>query len=116
MIAATDRRKRRRVPLQWPVQLLRQDPGQTISTTTLNLSSDGFYCVSPEPVDAGEVLRCSITIPEDNGTSLSVWCRVRIVRVEIDPHTLTYGVGCQILQFTLEQASEDLVDCERPAC
>jgi c-di-GMP-binding flagellar brake protein YcgR len=100
MNAFTERRKRRRIRLHWPVQLLRRTTDKTIRTTTLNLSSDGFYCFSPEALDLGEVIRCTIAIPSHDG-ELRLRCRVRIVRVEADPANGGYGMGCQILQFSI---------------
>lgn len=100
MNALTERRKRRRIRLHWPIQLLRRSAQTAIRTTTLNLSSDGFYCFTPEALDRGEVVRCTITIPAPDG-ELRLRCRARIVRIEANPAGGGYGMGCQILQFSV---------------
>jgi hypothetical protein len=100
MNALSERRKRRRILLHWPVQLLLRSAGEAIRTTTLNVSSDGFYCFSPEALDRGDVIRCTIAIPS-SGNELRLRCRVRIVRIEADAAGGGYGMGCQILQFSV---------------
>ena len=49
-----DRRKRKRVPLHWPVRLLRRE-GQLVESITENLSSEGLYCITKERFKRGEM-------------------------------------------------------------
>jgi hypothetical protein len=101
MNVITERRNRRRIRVHWPIQLLLRSARRAISSTTLNVSSDGFYCLCPEAFERGEVIRCLIAIPCCGSGNLRLHCRIRVVRVERDHANGGYGMGCQILQFSV---------------
>lgn len=105
MNVPTERRNRRRIRLHWPIQLLLRSARKAISCTTLNVSSDGFYCVCPEAFERGEVIRCLIAIPSFGSGDLRLRCSVRVVRVERDFANGGYGMGCQILQFSITRSA-----------
>src|SRR5690349_18741009 len=54
-----DRRQRRRTPVRWPLTLWR-DGTDAVETVTANLSSSGFYCLSPMPLMPGDLVRCAL--------------------------------------------------------
>jgi hypothetical protein len=64
MASSSDRRKRKRASLHWPVRLFRQSGKPPVESTTENLSSEGLYCITREPFKRGEHLQCMIVIPE----------------------------------------------------
>jgi len=102
MASSSDRRKRKRVPLHWPVRLLRRE-GQSVESTTENLSSEGLYCITQERFKRGERLQCEILIPGESLGSpqpfLRLRCHVTVKRVE---HVhLGFGLGCHIEDYSL---------------
>jgi hypothetical protein len=103
MASSIDRRKRKRVPVHWPVRLFPQRGAPPVESTTENLSSEGLYCIIKEPFKAGERLQCEIIIPGKTFGSaeslLRLQCHVTIRRVE---NLLRgFGVGCHIEDYTL---------------
>ena len=75
MNVTTERRNRRRIRVHWPIQLLLRSAPRAISSTTLDVSSDGFYCLCPEAFERGEVIRCLIAIPCCGSGNLRLRCR-----------------------------------------
>ena len=59
MASSDDRRRRRRLPLHWPVRLFRQPGRSSAESITENLSSEGFYCITAERFKPGERLNTS---------------------------------------------------------
>jgi hypothetical protein len=102
-VAYDDRRKRRRVPLRWPVSVFRRPGMQSVEGQTENLTSEGFYCISKEPFQLGECLQCLIVIPVGTiGNSESpvvLKCGVTVKRVEAIPSG--FGLGCHIEDYAL---------------
>jgi hypothetical protein len=103
MTRPAERRKRNRVALHWPVRLFRPQGNLIIESTTENLTSDGFYCVSQESFQVGERLQSVIAIPADSfgcsDSPISLQCRVRVMRVE--SQTDGFGLGCSIDDYAL---------------
>ena len=102
MALSVDRRKRKRVPVHWPVRLFRLQ-GQSVESTTENLSSGGLYCITPVPFKPDEHLQCEITLPGESfgssGLFLRLQCRIKVRRVE---RLLSgFGVGCEIEDYAL---------------
>jgi len=99
-----ERRKRPRAELHWAVRLFTGNVKAPIETRTENLSADGFYCVSPEPFAAGQVVRCVIKAPwhSQNGEGpLSLCCQARIVRVKLAGSHGPFGIGCRIEEYSV---------------
>src|SRR5580765_2002303 len=103
MVAAQERRKRKRVALHWPVRLFRDLTAPSVESTTENLTSNGFYCVSTEPFRLGERLECIIAIPAGSfgyaESPIRLQCRVRVARVE--DQVEGFGLGCHIEDYDL---------------
>jgi hypothetical protein len=103
MVSTSDRRKRPRVALHWPVRLFRQAEGPSVESTTENLTSEGLYCITKEPFKPGERLQCEIVIPGESlgfsESSIRLQCNVTVRRVEhLDRG---FGLGCHIDDYTL---------------
>jgi hypothetical protein len=96
-----ERRRRRRFPLNCTVEFERD--GQTFTSGTLNISSQGFYCVVDQPVRAGEELRCLVDLMEGHaGLSLpgvSLNCDVVVLRSE--EREDGRGIACWIQNYTV---------------
>jgi hypothetical protein len=99
----TERRRRPRLRLRLPVYFFREGGQEPLPATTLNISSEGFYCLSNVAFKLGQVLGCLLVVPthdpdaRERKTGLD--CRVRVVRVsnlEIDH---LFGVACQIEDY-----------------
>ena len=78
--------------------------GGPVSSETENISSEGFYCLCPEPFTIGEELECTISIPSrsgTDGTKLILECRVRVVRVETYTADGPVGIGFHIETFSV---------------
>ena len=103
MAAFSERRKRKRVPLHWPVRLLRKPGNTPVESTTEELSSEGFYCIIKEPFKRGVRLQCQIVIPGKSlglpESSIRLQCHVTVKRVELVGSG--YGLGCQIEDYSL---------------
>lgn len=97
---ASERRKRSRIGVHWPVLLFRNSAPEAVGTVTTDLSSSGFHCSTQIRFEPGESLRCTIKIPshDPNGKHLerNLDCSVRVVRVERKALGADYGVACHI--------------------
>jgi hypothetical protein len=86
MISAfSERRKRARASLRWIARLRRPSSDEElIEVYTVNVSSDGLYCVSPVPFHPGETLECFLEIPAltDHHEARTLRCLVLVVRLE----------------------------------
>src|SRR5688572_29644894 len=81
-----ERRRWVRTRLHWHVQFFGLGETGNVETTTQNLSSQGFYCISPVPSVPGERYICTMKVPAHQPDSadrlLSMECQVRILRVD----------------------------------
>jgi hypothetical protein len=98
-----ERRKRKRVALHWPVRLFSRLTGTSSESTTENLTSNGFYCISSERFALGDRVDCIIAIPmgsfSDSRAPICLQCRVRVMRVEDQRDG--FGLGCHIEDYDL---------------
>ncbi len=103
MVATQERRKRKRIALHWPVRLFRHPNTSSVESTTENLTSNGFYCVSKESFQMGERLECVIAIPAGSfgysNSPIRLQCRVKVMRVENQRDG--FGIGCYIEDYDL---------------
>jgi hypothetical protein len=98
-----DRRNRIRTQVHCPVRFLRAGTMDVLETTTLNLSSAGFYCLIKSPVVPGESMACTLSLPAHQPHSterrLLLECKVQITRVEAPDGDGLYGIGCRIEDY-----------------
>jgi len=98
----SDRRCRVRVALSLPVYLLRDTDIHPVESKTINVSSEGFYCLVGQPFSPGEALTCVISVPacdqEDPEYFISLECHSRVLRIErVDDDA--YGMACCIEDY-----------------
>ena len=95
----SERRKRARAKVNWPVRFLLPVGMDTLETVTQDLSSDGFYCLVKASLLVGERVTCILALP-GHVPSGPEWmlleCGAKIVRVEALEESGVYGVGCRI--------------------
>src|SRR5450432_3623547 len=99
-----DRRGRRRLKLPYSIVLHRLGDSEGIQTTTQDISSDGFFCISEQPFSPHEKLECEVVIPAQDlrvseAGSLVLHCRAEVVRVIADGLKPGYGLACHLEDF-----------------
>lgn len=106
----SDRRKRARTRLHWPLLLFRNGAADAIESVTRDLSSSGFYCMAQGLFTPGELLICTLRIPthDPNGRHLerTLECRSRVMRVEEQETEGVFGVACRIEDYHFAQVAE----------
>lgn len=115
MIPNSERRKRTRMALRWPVCLTRTGERRSIESRTENLSSQGLYCISPEPFAPGERLDCVLTVPAAGwgyDAALLLHCLVEVARLETTGDDSGFGLGLKIEAFTLMATRGEGADVE----
>jgi hypothetical protein len=108
-----DRRRRVRLPLSWKIYLLRASDTHPLETRTRNLSSEGFYCLVPEPFVVSECVRCTIFVPvmesvtdvEHDRDFLMLECGATVLRIE-NLGLKSYGIGCRIDNYRISSPTK----------
>jgi hypothetical protein len=99
-----DRRLRVRLKLRWPVCFF-EDTHEIAHATTVNISSNGFYCLSEVPLTPGQVVSCVVGVPAHDPSeperTNALKCQVRIVRVTEHVAEQRFGIGCRIEDYRL---------------
>jgi hypothetical protein len=99
----TERRRRARTTVHWPVLLFHDKHDEAIETLTEDLSSDGFFCMSRKVLLPGETLACAIRVPsyspaaDESGRLLE--CRVRVVRSGPGNSEGNFGIAFRIEDY-----------------
>ena len=101
MEPSQERRRRPRVGWGESIVLTRPGTKNPIEVKAENVSSDGFYCLSPHPFSPDEILDCHIDFPGDQVSSvpedgLRLSCQVRVVRVVTRGLQPGFGVACHV--------------------
>ena len=100
----SERRKRVRAKVYWPVLLFRDDVAEAIESVTRDLSSIGFYCLSPRPFAVDETLVCALKVPMHarmgGEQMITIECRVRVARTE-EMGDNRFGIACRIEDYHL---------------
>jgi len=103
-----NRRQRRRLQLRLPVRLYRGTLGEAVDTTTQDLSSGGFFCLSSVGFLVGEPLICVLKLPANDPSHvdgvLALECMVRVIRVSPTETPGVYGVACQIQEYRFSRS------------
>ena len=98
-----ERRRRARTPLHWHVCFFDVDGVGTVETTTQDLSSAGFQCLSPVEFLPGRVTTCTLKVPAYQPHSaarmLSLECSIRIVWAKPAAQEGLYAIGCKIEDY-----------------
>lgn len=99
-----ERRRWPRAPLSWRVQLF-SSTEKVVESMTRDLSSDGFYCLSPVPFPISERLVCILSMPAHDPHSkhrdLPLHCRVRVVRIDAGGEEGMVGIACRIEDYQI---------------
>jgi hypothetical protein len=74
-----------------------------------NVSSNGFYCLSPYQFSADELLDCEICLPGDDVSSvpeagLRLNCEVRVVRV-VSRGPQGFGMACHFDEYAISRSA-----------
>jgi PilZ domain len=107
-----ERRRRARTRLHWPVLMQREHhQSQIIESTTRDLSSGGFYCLTRVHLVEGEQLHCSMKIPTHDprgkNPERTLECTVRVLRVVPQDSSDVFGIACRIEDYHLGQVQAD---------
>jgi hypothetical protein len=98
----SERRKRERLGLRIGVLLLPKGSEHPILSETLDITNDGFYCTSSQPLSPGERLSGLMALPAapplKESSQLFMEAEIEIVRLAID-NTIGFGLGCRIINY-----------------
>jgi len=103
-LSAVERRKYERLPLRLPVRLSRGGASAS-SGVTENISSQGFYCVFPDPFVLGDQLQVVLLLPAHNldhgEMRVCLTGQAQVVRIDSTWMGPGFGIGCQFEAYTL---------------
>ena len=103
-LALIERRKYERLPLRLPVRFI-NERGSATSCFTENISSEGFYCVSPDAFVPGDRLEAELLLPAHNfgrgEKRIRLICEAQVVRIDSTWFGPGFGIGCRIEGCTL---------------
>jgi hypothetical protein len=71
---------------------------------TQNISSGGFYFVSPVPLIRGEQREVFLALPafeSPSGSNAGIACQARVVRIDPMPDAGAFGIACEIERYTV---------------
>ena len=102
-----ERRKRARLQLRLPVLFLVTEFDVPLRAETLDVSNNGFYCITSRPFAPGERLTCIIAVPIRAATGAAESCdrlyleaKVDVVRIVVNSNN-GFGVGCRISEYRI---------------
>lgn len=103
-VEMSERRNYGRMPLRCTVTLWSPHEGSVTSTTTEDLSSEGFYCLCKEPYAPGERLQAILEVPcgywnGHEADCLVLQCDVEVVRVVLRGVEEDFGVAFRINDY-----------------
>lgn len=102
--AGGNRRKRDRVALSLTMHVLRAGSTCLLVTKTTNISSEGFYCIVPEPLNIGEIIHAVIRVSAVEirfvTRLVALDCVARVLRVE-PKEGGRYGLACHIEEYSV---------------
>ncbi len=112
----SERRQRERVALRCPVRILASAENPADDAVTVNLSSQGIFRISQVPCTPGEKISCYVFINPSGFRSapspVSLYCRVRVVRVE--EVATGFGVGGRIEQYAFSRMCDQGTHTDLP--
>jgi hypothetical protein len=102
-VRRSDRRERARTAVRWPVLLFRDRTNEVVETVTENLNCAGFFCFSETPLSCDERLNCVLRVPAVDvhaaTPALTLFCTVRVLRVEKSSVDTSMGIACRIESY-----------------
>lgn len=98
----TDLRSSQRYSLSLPVEAVVSTRQDSIQAVSENISGNGIYFVSQQPLAADERILFIVTLSQDTfrPARTRIHCRGRVVRV--DHRGTTYGVAAAIEHYRFE--------------
>ncbi len=104
-----ERRRRSRIRVNLRVQFQPGKDRASFESTTHDISSDGFYCLTPTAFNPGDALACQITCPSHAPDNLNkpfvIKCDIRVVRCRQDTSTGLFGTACRIEEYSCSHLS-----------
>ncbi len=102
-----DRRRRPRLRLAYALSLRRPGDRSRLETTTLDVSCEGFFCVTDRLFYLGETLDCELVIPaEPDGHAaeqeMVLRCQAEVVRVVPREDSSAFGVACRLADYIID--------------
>src|SRR5271169_4052191 len=97
-----ERRSHTRLPLRLPVRFNKVNGSPAINSYTENISSEGFYCISPRPFAPGDCCEVDVSLPScgTDRCGAVIRCQVRVVRADASGVGPRFGIGCHIENYT----------------
>jgi hypothetical protein len=92
--------------LHWVVRLKGPLSKDYVRAETQNLTTEGFYCFSPERFKLGERLECVIDLPSSPASSdcQTLHGRVTVLRVRrVRPNV--FGIACRLEDYSMAAGS-----------
>src|SRR5260370_27776915 len=108
-LLVVERRKYERLPLRLPVRFLNEMASNERASAnpcfTVNISSEGFYCVSPDPCVPGDRLEVELLLPAHNAghdeKRVRLKCQAQVVHIDSMWPSPGFGIGCRIETYAL---------------
>ena len=111
MSVASERRRFPRVKLRLPVRLVPSNDVLPMETETVDISRDGFYCMTDEPFEPGARLHFVLLLPEARPAGASqvrLEGIVEVIRISVERAGRGFGIGCCLREYRLvEKAPEE---------
>jgi len=111
-----ERRRYERLPLHLPVRFI-NERGSATPCFTENISSEGFYCLSPDPFVAGDRLEVELLLPAHNpgrgDKRVRLRCQAQVVRIDSTWFGPGFGIGCRLETCTLHLEAVEHSEDER---
>lgn len=108
-----ERRKRQRLAAQWPLRIW-GGAEDALVARTVNVSSDGLYCLLSQHFSPGEVLKALLEISgsasDEEPRQIALSCEIQVLRVERSPDSNTWGVAFRILNYSVLRAETAEID------
>jgi hypothetical protein len=105
-----DRRKLSRVKLRLPVWLIPSGESLPIETETVDISRDGFYCLTDRPFEPGTQMRCvlQLSTARPNGSGqVRLEGTAEVVRITLNHIGGGFGIGCCLRDYHLVSTDQD---------
>ena len=100
----SERRQYERLHLELPLHFTRMSGCKVVDCVSINISCQGVYFISPEPILSGERLQIDLQLPSLPGREelkAHLRCRAKVVRVDSSSNCHGFGVACRIDQFMI---------------